>query len=94
MTAEAGCNRPAPLRLDFSWRGAFSRTARGETVSRCPRPPPRVARALALAVRDLLVKRLLNGRGGGSPEVAQGGSVAFGQVTRTLAAVPGLVAGA
>lgn len=40
-----------------------------------------------------LVKRLLHGRGGGSPEVAQGGGLEAGQLTETLSAVPGLVGG-
>ncbi|MFE7277255.1 hypothetical protein [Streptomyces sp. NPDC057623] len=40
-----------------------------------------------------LVKRLLHGRGGGSAEVAQGGGLAAGRLTETLAAVPGLVGG-
>ncbi|MFF0300501.1 alanine--tRNA ligase [Streptomyces sp. NPDC004562] len=39
-----------------------------------------------------LVKRLLQGRGGGSPEVAQGGGLPAAQLTQTLTAVRGLVA--
>ncbi|MFD7663139.1 alanine--tRNA ligase [Streptomyces sp. NPDC059788] len=38
-----------------------------------------------------LVKRALNGRGGGSPELAQGGGLAADQLPRTLAALPGLL---
>ncbi|KOT86420.1 alanyl-tRNA synthetase [Streptomyces sp. NRRL F-5755] len=39
-----------------------------------------------------LVKRLLNGRGGGSPELAQGGGLPAGELPETLAALPKLVA--
>ncbi|MFH8404321.1 alanine--tRNA ligase [Streptomyces sp. NPDC018019] len=38
-----------------------------------------------------LVKRLLNGRGGGSPELAQGGGLPADELPRTLAALPGLL---
>ncbi|MGV9230376.1 alanine--tRNA ligase [Streptomyces nigra] len=41
-----------------------------------------------------LVKRLLHGRGGGSPEVAQGGGLEAGQLTDRLSALPGLLGGA
>ncbi|GAU71164.1 alanyl-tRNA synthetase [Streptomyces sp. NBRC 110611] len=37
-----------------------------------------------------LVKHLLHGRGGGSPELAQGGGLPTGQLADTLAAVPGM----
>ncbi|WP_240649290.1 alanine--tRNA ligase [Streptomyces sp. Z26] len=55
--------------------------------------------ALNQAARDAgldasaLVKRLLSGRGGGTPELAQGGGLPTSELTRTLAAVPGLVSG-
>ncbi|MFI9231209.1 alanine--tRNA ligase [Streptomyces rimosus] len=39
-----------------------------------------------------LVKRLLNGRGGGSPELAQGGGLPADRLPETLAALPKLVA--
>ncbi|MFH9420057.1 alanine--tRNA ligase [Streptomyces sp. NPDC017529] len=38
-----------------------------------------------------LVKRLLKGRGGGSPELAQGGGLPADQLPETLAALPGLL---
>ncbi|MFI9649439.1 alanine--tRNA ligase [Streptomyces sp. NPDC052040] len=38
-----------------------------------------------------LVKRLLNGRGGGSPELAQGGGLPQEELSRRLDSVPGLV---
>ncbi len=38
-----------------------------------------------------LVKRLLNGRGGGSPELAQGGGLAADQLPQTLGALAGLL---
>ncbi|MFI1471805.1 alanine--tRNA ligase-related protein [Streptomyces wuyuanensis] len=38
-----------------------------------------------------LVKRLLHGRGGGSPEPAQGGGLPAGQLAKALASVPGLI---
>ncbi|MEU7208867.1 alanine--tRNA ligase [Streptomyces sp. NPDC044989] len=41
-----------------------------------------------------LVKRLLDGKGGGSPEVAQGGGLPAGRLPKTLASVPALLAGA
>ncbi|MFF0598720.1 alanine--tRNA ligase [Streptomyces antibioticus] len=41
-----------------------------------------------------LVKRLLNGRGGGSPEVAQGGGLPTEELASALAAVPRLIGGA
>ncbi|MEU2794091.1 alanine--tRNA ligase [Streptomyces sp. NPDC007100] len=40
-----------------------------------------------------LVKRLLNGRGGGSPELAQGGGLPADQLPETLTALPGLLGG-
>ncbi|NNN37303.1 alanine--tRNA ligase [Streptomyces sp. S3(2020)] len=40
-----------------------------------------------------LVKRLLNGRGGGSPALAQGGGLPAAQLQETLRSVPGIVAG-
>ncbi|MGW7556630.1 DHHA1 domain-containing protein, partial [Streptomyces rimosus] len=39
-----------------------------------------------------LVKRLLNGRGGGSPELAQGGGLPADRLPETLAALPKLIA--
>lgn len=39
-----------------------------------------------------LVRRLLDGRGGGSPELAQGGSLSADHMAETLVALPGLVA--
>jgi alanyl-tRNA synthetase len=41
-----------------------------------------------------LVKRLLDGKGGGSPEVAQGGGLPAGRLPKTLASVPALLTGA
>ncbi|MFJ9134896.1 alanine--tRNA ligase [Streptomyces sp. NPDC102256] len=41
-----------------------------------------------------LVKRLLEGRGGGSAELAQGGGLPVDRLAETLAAVPALIAGA
>ncbi|MGW7596317.1 alanine--tRNA ligase, partial [Streptomyces rubiginosohelvolus] len=51
------------------------------------------ARTTAPNASDL-VKRLLNGRGGDSPDLAQGGGLPAERLTETLAAVPGLVTGA
>ncbi|MFD5448053.1 alanine--tRNA ligase [Streptomyces sp. NPDC127100] len=41
-----------------------------------------------------LVKRLLDGRGGGSPELAQGGGIPSERLPGTLASVPALLSGA
>lgn len=40
-----------------------------------------------------LVRQLLGGRGGGTPELAQGGGLAADRIDSTLAALPGLIAG-
>ncbi|NEB95826.1 DHHA1 domain-containing protein, partial [Streptomyces bauhiniae] len=39
-----------------------------------------------------LVRRLLNGKGGGSPELAQGGGLPAGELARTLKSVKSVVA--
>ncbi|WP_415852579.1 DHHA1 domain-containing protein, partial [Streptomyces albus] len=41
---------------------------------------------------SVLVKRLLSGRGGGSPVLAQGGGLRAGQLPAVLAGFPGLLA--
>ncbi|MEV8068560.1 alanine--tRNA ligase [Streptomyces sp. NPDC085995] len=50
------------------------------------------ARETGLAA-SALVKRLLDGRGGGSPELAQGGGLPAGRLASVLAAVPAAVSG-
>lgn len=52
----------------------------------------KAARATGLNASHM-VKQLLGGRGGGSPEVAQGGGLRPEAVTATLAAPPTLLAG-
>ncbi|EME98982.1 alanyl-tRNA ligase [Streptomyces mobaraensis NBRC 13819 = DSM 40847] len=53
----------------------------------------RAARDAGRSASDL-VKRLLDGRGGGSPDLAQGGGLPARRITEVLADLPGLVAAA
>ncbi|MBZ4322577.1 hypothetical protein, partial [Streptomyces huiliensis] len=51
----------------------------------------RAARQAGHSASDL-VKRLLAGRGGGSPDLAQGGGLPARRIAEVLEGVPGLVA--
>ncbi|MFE7867548.1 hypothetical protein, partial [Streptomyces bacillaris] len=64
-----------------------SETGPPSICSRCPAP---ISRWRGLHAAKL-VKRLLDGRGGGSAEVAQGGGTSADRLAETLGALPGLV---
>lgn len=84
-----------------------ARTLATAVLARLPAAPGTVAVALPAgtvviavnqAARDAglrasdLVKRLLNGRGGGSAQLAQGGGLTPDRVTSALGKLPGLIA--